>query len=106
MWCNKVGFKTGAINQGVEGVKTITGGDPWEHTHRRSLDTQNNVCQRSKVSYSIKKLIWYGYVISIEWIVDRPSLIQFLEELEGLSNWSNKLKQKPFCTRIRFKLST
>ena len=28
MWCNKVGFKivntAGAINQGVEGVKTIT----------------------------------------------------------------------------------
>ena len=40
MWCNKVGLKTGAINQGVEGVKTITGGEPWEHTHGRALDTQ------------------------------------------------------------------
>ena len=39
MCSNKVGFKivkARAINQGVEGVKTITGRAPWEPTHAGS----------------------------------------------------------------------
>ena len=46
MCSNKVGFKivkARAINQGVEGVKTITGRAPWEPTHagsgKRVIDT-------------------------------------------------------------------